>query len=324
MYEKRTAFKDFEYPEVIRFKDAIRQSYWLHTEYNFQSDVQDFWVNLSEPERNAIKNTLLAISQIEVSVKKFWGKIGDKFPKAEFDQVGATFAESEVRHADAYSHLLEVLGLNDEFSKLLENPVIQGRVDYLSKYLKRQADSSNEAYMLTLTLFALFIENVSLFSQFAIIKSFSRHRNLLKNVDNVVDATSREETIHALFGVEVIKFIQQEQPDWFTEDFWKTLNRASRKAYDAEAAIIDWIFEQGELEFIPKDSLKEFIKYRLNESVEMVGGQKVFSIDYEKLQPLQWFNDELIADVNTDFFHKRPTNYSLKASSVTADDLFED
>jgi ribonucleoside-diphosphate reductase beta chain len=30
-------------------------------------------------------------------------------PKPEIGSVGATFAESEVRHQDAYSHLLEVL-----------------------------------------------------------------------------------------------------------------------------------------------------------------------------------------------------------------------
>jgi ribonucleoside-diphosphate reductase beta chain len=324
IFLKRTNFKDFEYPEVVRFKEAIQHSYWLVTEYNFHSDIQDFLVNLTPIEQNAIKNTLLAISQIEVSVKRFWGKLGDKFPKAEFDQVGATFAESEVRHADAYSHLLQVLGLNDDFTKLLEEPVIQGRVDYLSKYLKRSADTSDEGYMLTLTLFSLFIENVSLFSQFAIIKSFSRQRNLLKNVDNVVDATMREETIHALFGAQVIKFIQEEKPEWFDDGFWRTVDRAAKKAYDAEAAIIDWIFQDGEIDFMSKDALKEFIKFRLNESIAMIGGGQVFEIDRDKLQPLQWFNDELMADVSTDFFHKRPTNYSLKTQSVTADDLFED
>ena len=55
---------------------------------------------------------MLAISQIEVAVKSFWGDIYQKMPKPEVGAVGATFAESEVRHADAYSHLLEILGLN--------------------------------------------------------------------------------------------------------------------------------------------------------------------------------------------------------------------
>src|SRR4029079_16315881 len=139
-------------------------------EWNFISDVHDFNVHLNDKETNAIKNALLAISQIEVSVKKFWTQLGNKFPKSEFEQVGVTLGENEVRHADAYSHLLQVLGLNDDFNQLLQNPVIQGRVDYLTKYLKGASENSNESYTLILTLFSIFIENVSLFSQFVVIK----------------------------------------------------------------------------------------------------------------------------------------------------------
>ena len=94
-----------------------------------------FKTKLSDLEKNAIKNTMLAISQIEVAVKSFWGDVYHKIPKPEIGSVGATFAESEVRHADAYSHLLEILGLNAEFKDLKKNPVIMKRVRYLEAAL---------------------------------------------------------------------------------------------------------------------------------------------------------------------------------------------
>ena len=128
IFEKRINLKPYEYPEILEYVDAIRHSYWIHTEFNFTSDIQDFKVRLSPPEREVIKRTMLAISQIEVSVKTFWGNIYAKMPKPEIGSVGATFSESEVRHHDAYSHLLEILGLNDEFSRLEENPAIMTRV----------------------------------------------------------------------------------------------------------------------------------------------------------------------------------------------------
>lgn len=348
IFDKRVAFKPFEYPEVTEYKDAINHSFWLVSEWNFLSDIHDFNVKLNDVERNVIKNAMLAISQIEVSVKKFWTKLGDQFPKAEFEQVGATFGESEVRHADAYSHLLEVLGLNNEFDQLLQNPVIQGRVDYLTKYIKadnrkirwrnpswlgrvkefffpwtrKYKTGSNESYTLTLALFSIFIENVSLFSQFLVIKSFNKYMNALKDIDNVVQATQKEELIHALFGVYVIKQIQQEFPDWFNEDFYSNLYRACMKAYEAEGNIIDWIFEKGDLPFLSKDVVKEFVKNRFNESLEMIGGAKVFEVDQTKLAAVQWFNDEIYAEVNTDFFHKKPVTYSKKVKSIRAEDLF--
>jgi ribonucleoside-diphosphate reductase beta chain len=322
IFDKRTAFKPFEYPEVVEYKNAINHSYWLVSEWNFMSDIHDFSVRLTDVQRNAIKNAMLAISQIEISVKKFWTRLGDRFPKAEFEHIGVTFGESEVRHADAYSHLLEVLGLNNEFDQLLENPVIQGRVDYLKKYLTGAADNSNEKYTLTLTLFSIFIENVSLFSQFVIIKSFNKHLNCLKDIDNVVQATQKEEVIHALLGVYLIKQIQKEFPEWFNEEFYAKLYRACKKAFESECNIIDWIFEAGELDFLPKDVVKEFVKNRFNESLEMIGGKNVFEVDQEKLEQLKWFNVEILAEVNTDFFHKKPVTYSKKVKPIKAEDLF--
>jgi ribonucleoside-diphosphate reductase beta chain len=322
IFEKRVAFKPFEYPEVIEYKNAINHSYWLVSEWNFISDIHDFNVKLNDVEKRVLKNAMLAISQIEISVKKFWTRLGDRFPKAEFEQVGVTFGESEVRHSDAYSHLLEVLGMNNEFDQLLQNPVIQGRVDYLTKYLKGASDNSNQNYTLTLTLFSIFIENVSLFSQFLIIKSFNKYMNCLKDIDNVVQATQKEEAIHALLGVYLIRQIQKEYPEWFNEDFYAKLYRACNKAYEAEINIVDWIFESGDLPFLSKDVVKEFVKHRFNESLKLIGGNPYFEVDVDKIAPLKWFEDEIHAEVNTDFFHKKPVTYSKKVKPIKAEDLF--
>ena len=180
LFKKRIEFKPYEYPEVIKFIDAINHSYWLHTEFNYSADINDYKTKISKSEKNALKNTILAISQIEVSVKAFWGDIYQRFPKPEFNAVGATFAESEVRHSRAYAHLLEILGINDEFKTVVEQPAIKGRIDYITKYLKNAKTIEDKDYTLTLTLFSLFIENVSLFSQFLIIKAFNKDAFLKK------------------------------------------------------------------------------------------------------------------------------------------------
>ena len=204
VFLKRINFKPFEYPELYDFVDAINHSYWIHTEYEYKSDIQDFKINLDDSERNAVKNAMLAISQIEINVKRFWSNLYNQFPKPEFDALGSTFGESEVRHSRAYSHVLELLGLNDSFDKLVDNPVIQGRIDYLTKYLKNAGSNNKELYTLSLALFSLFIENCSLFSQFLIIKSFNKHKNCFKGIDNVIQATMKEETLHAMAGAHII------------------------------------------------------------------------------------------------------------------------
>ena len=81
IFRKRTNLKPYEYPQVVEFTDAIRHSYWVHTEFNYSSDIQDMKVRMTPEEVDIVKKAMLAISQIEVAVKTFWAKIGDKFPK---------------------------------------------------------------------------------------------------------------------------------------------------------------------------------------------------------------------------------------------------
>ena len=322
VFEKRITLKPYEYPELYEYVLATRHSYWIHTEFNFTSDIQDFKTKLSDLEKNANKNTMLAISQIEVAVKSFWGDVYHKIPKPEIGSVGATFAESEVRHADAYSHLLEILGLNAEFKDLKKNPVIMKRVRYLEAALASSKSEENKEYSEAVLLFSLFIEHVSLFSQFLIIMAFNKHRNMLKGVSNVVEATSKEEQIHGDFGIDLIKIIKAENPSWFDVLYESRIQEMCKNAFEAESAIIDWIFEKGELDFLPKREINEFIKDRFNRSLESIGVEKVFETDETLLNNTEWFNDELIATKHGDFFVKRSINYSKKSQSITGEDLF--
>jgi ribonucleoside-diphosphate reductase beta chain len=322
IFKKRVNFKPFEYPELYDYVDAINHSYWIFSEYSYDGDIHDFKVNLTEVERNAVRNAMLGIAQIELNVKRFWSNLYNQFPKPEFDALGITFGESEIRHSRSYSHVLELLGLNDAFEKLVENPVIQGRIDYLAKYLKNSNSDDKKLYTLTLALFSLFIENCSLFSQFLIIKSFNKHKNAFKGIDNVIQATAKEETLHAMAGSYIINLIRKECPEWFDEEFNRTIEKACKKAYNAEVKIIDWIFEAGELDFIKKEVVLEFTKNRFNQSLEMIGCQSIFKVDQELLKQTEWFDLEVTSETHTDFFWKTSTNYTKKAQAITADDIF--
>ena len=322
IFEKRVSLKPYEYPQLYEYVPAIRHSYWIHTEFNFTSDIQDFKSRLDETEKSAIKNTMLAISQIEVAVKSFWGDLYQRMPKPEIGAVGSTFAESEVRHADAYSHLLEILGLNNEFKALKKKPVIMKRVQYLETALKNSKSDDNKEYAEAVLLFSLFIEHVSLFSQFLIIMAFNKHKNMLKGISNVVEATSKEEQIHGDFGIDLIKILRDEHPEWFTAEYHETIQEMCKQAFEAESELVDWIFEEGELEFLPKSVVNEFLKNRFNKSLESIGIDSIFEINETLLNETEWFDDEIIGTKHGDFFVKRSINYSKRTQSITSDDLF--
>jgi len=94
------------------------------------------------------------------------------------------------------------------------------------------------------------------------------------------------------------------------------------QAYESEKKIVDWIFENGELDFLPKATVEEFIKDRFNRSLVSLDIEPVFETDDFMLQQTEWFDEEIIGTKHIDFFVKRSVNYNKKSKSITADDLF--
>ena len=322
IFQPRDNYKPFEYPEILDFVNAIHKQFWVHSEVDFTADTQDFLSKLNPAEKESIKRSLLAIAQIEVNVKTFWGDLYRKLPKPEFNGLGSTFAESEFRHSEAYSRLLEVLGYNKEFEKLLEVPVIQKRVTYLKKALEHTKSQDNKEYLLSLILFSILIENVSLFSQFAIILSFTHFGGLMKNTSNIIAWTSVDEQIHAKAGIYIINKIREESPELFTKETEEKIITMVKESIKVEEEILNWIFEKGALKDLSKENLLNFMKYRVDDSLEQIGIFPIYNVPEQLYEKMLWFDQEIQADTLDDFFAKRPVEYTKHSKPVTANDLF--
>src|SRR5690606_35328994 len=196
------------------------------------------------------------------------------------------------------------------------------RIHYLSNALETARSDINQDYMRSILLFSLFIEHVSLFSQFLIIMSFNKHRNMFKGISNAVEATSKEEQIHGLFGIELIKILKKEHPEWFDDMLHEDIAISCQAAFDAESEVIDWIYEAGDLDFLPKQLVKEFDKNRLDNSMANIGLKPIFEVDQNLVEQTEWFDDEIIATKHGDFFNKRSVNYNKRSQSITSEDLF--
>lgn len=133
---------------------------------------------------------------------------------------------------------------------------------------------------------------------------------------------SKEEEVHGNFGSEIINIIKKENPEWFDNDFQSLIYSACKKAFKAECKILDWIFEKGELSFLSKESIIEFIKNRFNNSLIRIELEPVFDINIELLEPTLWFDVEITSTKEGDFFYKKSIDYNKKSKSITEDDLF--
>jgi ribonucleoside-diphosphate reductase beta chain len=322
IFDEQISRKPNRYPWTEEYIESMHNGFWTHKEFSFKSDVQQFKVKLNDQEREIIIRTLSAIGQIEIAVKSFWAKLGENLPHPSLQDLGYVMANTEVIHNNAYERLLTVLGLENVFEENLKLDWIQGRVKYLKKYTHRYYKDKKKQYLYAIILFTLFVENVSLMSQFYVINWFARNKNVLKDTDQQVKYTRNEERIHGLVGIKIINTIREEHPELFDKEFEDKILLEAVEAYESEAKIIDWMINGINEDGLSAPILKELIKDRINESLVNIGFPTVFEIDSALIKKANWFNEELLGNNMTDFFHSRPVEYSKKSQSFAEDDLF--
>jgi len=322
IFNEQVSRKPDRYPWAQDYIDAMWAGHWTPNEFSFTSDLQQYKTEMTEQEQDIVKNALSAIGQIEISVKKFWSRLGDNLPHPSLTDLGLTMANIEVIHNKAYEKLLDTLQLQDIFEENLKLDIIQGRVKYLKKYLDKTYTDNRKQYVYSLVLFTLYVENVSLFSQFYIINWFNRFRNKLKDTAQQVAYTAKEEQLHALAGIKIINTIREELPELFDGELEERIRFEAHETFKAESKIIDWMLREYEAESLSSPILKEYVKQRINDSLIQIGFAKIFEVSEELLAESAWMDVDVNANSMTDFFHKRPIEYSKKNQVFSGETLF--
>lgn len=327
LFEEQISRKPDNFPWAQKFIEAAWKGFWTDKEFSFNRDKQDFLVKLNKEEQTILVKSLSLIGQLEISVKKFWSKLGDNCPHPSLYDLGFVLANQEVIHGSAYERLLEVLGIEDAFDNILKEPIVTGRVNYLRKHLHKFHSDNKKQFIYSLILFTLFIENIALFSQFYTISWFKRAKNVVEDTAKQVEYTSREEDLHAQVGIKLINEAKHYYPDLFDEELKSKIIHESNQILKYECEVISWILgdydkkgENGEV--LNQHVVQNFLKDRMNKSLIEINFSPIFEVDQEFLKQSKWFYEQLYGNNNTDFFHSRPTEYSKNSQSFDEDELF--
>jgi ribonucleotide reductase beta subunit family protein with ferritin-like domain len=193
IFKKDNSVEDPYEGWAVEWMRKIWHGFWTDAEFSFNSDIHDFKTKLTEQERGVIIRAISAIANIENRVKLRWSNLHQTLPWDSIANLGLTMGGNEVIHAMAYKKLLKVLGLEQIWKDNENEPCIKRRIAYLQKHLQNHYKDKEKQFLYSIALFTLFVEHVSLFSQFYIIMWFWRYRNVLKDTSQQVNYTKNEE-----------------------------------------------------------------------------------------------------------------------------------
>lgn len=318
IFDSREVYKPFDFPEIeLNFSQPIEDNYWIHRELNFDKDVQNYRVDLTETDRTVISSILRTFAEVETHVADdAWSKLGKFLPRPEFCEMAYKFAENESRHGSAYFRINEELGLKD-FESYKKDPILSAKFENLiSASLDFDFDKTNpehiKRFAFGLAVFSAFTERVALFGQFMILKSFSTNgRNLMKTVGNVIDWSKKEESLHGDAGIYIFGKIKDECSWIWTNEFKSSIYVAFTTGMDIEIKLIKDIFNGRHLPNLTEEQVINYMKNRANDSLKKLGLKAIFDIDDKLTEETKWFELESTATQFTDFLAgSRPTDYA--------------
>jgi len=312
LFEPQTDRYPDQYPWALDYVKALRDGFWTVDKFSFEADILDYSTKLSPETKKLLIRALACIAQIEVDVKTFWLKLGFTFNHPSLWSMGITFAHVEDIHDKAYARLTEVLGQLEIFKEIMQTDVIKNRVKYLKKYNTRVYEDDKKQAIYSLILFSLFMENVSLFSQFYIVLFLNREDGVMKDTAQQVKYTRNEELLHAQGGIKLVNTLRAEYPHLFDAELEARIYEECRVAQEAEHNLIEWIMEGYDRPGLNVPLMKNFIDDRLNSSLQAIGFNPIFAISTNMIEETAWMERGAYTPVKFDFFHGENTEYVME------------
>jgi ribonucleoside-diphosphate reductase beta chain len=250
-------YKPFAFEWAFAAYELQNKLHWLPAEISLSDDIRDYNLTLTLSERNLITHIFRLFTENDSEVENAYiDKYLPYFKPTEVRMMLLSFANMESIHMNAYSYLLDTLGLPEiEYSKFLDYKEMTDKVELMKLF-----DTSTRQNMaLTLAFFAAFVEGLQLFASFAILLNFPRF-NKLKGMGQIVTFSVRDETAHVENMIYLYKtFCQEFKAEIDKLELERNIVDICAKVVENEDRFIDLAFELGDIEGLSSEDVKSYI-----------------------------------------------------------------
>ena len=311
-------YKPFRYPWAYEAWLMQQRVHWQPEEVPLADDVKDWHRNLTTSERNLLTQIFRFFTQADVEVNNCYMKhYSQVFKPTEVLMMLSAFSNIETVHIAAYSHLLDTVGMPEiEYTAFLKYKEMKDKYDYMQSF---RIDSKHEIAK-TLAAFGAFTEGLQLFASFAILLNFPRFGKM-KGMGQIISWSVRDESLHCLSIIQLFRTFVQENPEIWTEELKRELYLCCATIVEHEDAFVDLCFEQGAIEGMDADSVKQYIRYIADRRLTQLGLNELYHVEKN---PLPWLDEMLNAVEHANFFENRATEYSKAATLGSWEEAFGD
>lgn len=313
--EKRDYYKPFEYPWAYKFYKDQKKMEWHPEEVPLIDDLKDY-NSLHPDEQKLIRQIFRFFTQADCDVSGgYCDHSIPQFKPPEIRMMLTAFASMEGTHIDAYSLLLETLGLPETEYQMFSNIASMAeKHDYLNNFSMTNPHNTAK----TLAVYHGFAEGVQLFSSFAILLNFPRF-NKMKNMGQIVTWSIRDESLHVEGMTKLFRAFVEEHPEVWSDNLKSEVYSAAERIIELEDAFIDTCFSNVSIEGLTPEDVKGYIRYIAGKRLKALGFKNIFGVEENNLP---WIDSMTGGVEHTNFFENRPTEYSKASTIGNWEDIF--
>lgn len=314
-----------EYKDLYKLADDQMHAFWPWDEPQVEDDIQDVRVKMSESENYANSENLKLFTHYEIRVgSDYWAeRIMKNFPRPEISRAAAMFSAVEFNsHAPFYNRINELLFIDTEefYDEWKNDPVLVERMNFIDTAVEAEDD------LVSIAAFS-FIEGAVLYSIFSFFKHFQCKeygKNLIKNINRGMNQSVGDENIHAIYGAMLFNHVKRER-NLSIEDkalLEKIVYSLAIMTFEHESKIVDLMFSKGELGGITEESMKDFIKHRVNLCLKNLGYDELFDENSFGTEIADWFYNDINSIQFHDLFTGSGSEYHNKWSEKRFGEIF--
>ena len=283
-------FGSYLYPTAKNIMESQQDVAWTAQEIPVDKDIHDFRHEMTEQQLNLTTITLQLFVEIEQKVGEVWEQIASWYPHSEIEGCCAEFVRMEKSvHAFFYQKMSDVLNIDPEETAKNQQDikVLKKKLQFL-EYITSNLEENKPLALATIAM----IEQVLLFSNFAMLKSFqSNGNNLIKNTVTGVDFVVQDEQLHGDFAAYLFSTVLKEDKKIEAidrEKLQRGIFGVMKEIVRHEDAVIDYTFN-GDIPIndITSSQLKLFIRSRANDTLALLGYEAMFVVEANPVG--KWF-----------------------------------
>lgn len=311
LFEYKKTYKPFHFPWAMKAAETHEVMHWHELEADLQDDIGQ-WKNgkLKDWEINHITQILRLFTQTDVQVgQNYCDLFIPSFKNNEIRNMLLSFATREGIHQRAYALLNDTLGLPDsEYYAFLEFSEMSDKIEFM-----QDNDVSTDSGMGKALAQSACNEGMSLFSAFIMLLNYQR-QGKMRGMCEIVLWSIRDESEHCKGMTDLFREYCKERPHIVTDSFKREVYEMYRTAVDLEDKFIDLAYSMGEPDNLPKETVKQYIRYIADRRLTQLGLKPNWNITEN---PCKWFDWLVSGESHGNFFEGRVVDYSSEGLSGT-------